>query len=347
MGYLKPFKRKDKIGFRDADKVIIHAAYDCYRRQGNYLLCGRGGKTASTGIYDLFTRYGDFLFGGFNEFEETDSHFLFLLNGEWKRQIGYEDDWGQNRIYDWFFHDENACWLALDKDLLSVKRGEHGERIQFKKGFKVEIDHKKEGHDTIDFFNFDIELLTEEKPFFSGNYMLTSDLEMAQAIRLSDGASTAFYDVIRHCSDSLFFICRNGQLGVASFDNKVMLLGEYFAFTYPVNGFAFAFKYIDGNNCRVDLLCVHYTSIGPVKTVVASKPLKEIVQYILRGYFKIMPKTNGIGEKSISVLRPSIFDEPFSLKIAQEKNIKFQYGFKDMYWFSNNCQLDPEQQDGI
>lgn len=337
MAYLNQFRGHDgKLGFKDMEGIVIPAVYDFREYHRDYILAGRRLSYKKERVFDLYSRYGDFIFGGFNEFEETESHYLFRLNGElYERDITQEGEWP--RRYGCFLDESSTSWLVLDKDLKSVKRGEDGKQVRFKKGFVVETEKVKEGHEYVYYFNLDVNILVDEKPALTDAYMLTTDPQKAQAIRLSDGESTDYYDDIRHCYESIFYINKDGLLGIATFNNNVMLLGDYFAFTDAVNGYVFAFRHNGDSSCSVD--CIHFGSsrIISIETVIASRSLSDVISELYVGLFKLTPVEGGNRLKAISVCNPELFDEPFASKIATEKEIKLlRKNQREKYWFSND-----------
>lgn len=137
-------------------KRIIEAKYGCYKILPGYIVAGRGGnlrRYPSDALYDLYTKEGEFLIGGFKEVVYDESHelFFFFFGGEFECGADHSYDSYNGRDYfDYYeeFDRGDNLWLILDKDLKTVIRNEKGEQFQFEKGFigKVEIrrdDEKK------------------------------------------------------------------------------------------------------------------------------------------------------------------------------------------------------------
>lgn len=334
-----------KWGCIDYDgKQIIPAKYECYKVTEKYILAGREGYILDSdednysGIYDLYSKNGELIIGGFRQFEELNDHYLFSLN------------WNDN-------------WLVLDKNLLSVNLGSEGNKIQFQKGFLVSIINKNINEEpkivcyedeTLEVltdenanthhYNFDNTLLLKEKPQFIGEYMITTEQGLSRAIRLSDGVPSEYHNEIYPINEKLLFARDNNKVGIVSIEGLLILPMDYFAFTFPVNNYIFAFKDDQDSNCSVDLVEIIDSKISILNTI-ASKPREEIIEDILNGSFIITPKLDANGLKSISVYEPTIFDDGFASKINNKSEGFLCYPFETIYWFSNDSALkEPKRQ---
>ena len=285
--------------------LLVPPVYNCIWSKGDFILAGRDGTLFwgtchHSGVYDLYTRSGEFIFGGFDAFNKKGDYYLFLLNGD-------KDS------------DDRECkksrWLVLDKNLLSVKRGKDRKRVQFKKGFNVTVREEEKDHRRTYYYNLDVQLLVKERPDFTDKYMLTMDKNRAQAIRLTDGKSTGFYDEIYPLNADLFAVVNENKCGIVSINNKIVLPFEYFAMTVPVNGCSIAFKDIDKNTCSVDLIASSGRTISS-STVIASKSRREILSGLRDGKFRMTPIEGGVGLQSIGLGSASLLDEPFASLIA-------------------------------
>ena len=368
-----------KWGCMDYDgKQIIPAKYECFKVTEKFILAGREGyilgsdEDAYSGIYDLYTKNGELIFGGFHQFEEINNHYLFSLN------------WNDN-------------WLALDKNLLSVNLGSEGNKIQFHKGFVVSIINNKKDEETrfvcdeevveteeiintqhnnfdsflhlnkrpqiVDDFimfdegeaeteeiistrhyNIDNSLLLIEKPQFIGEYMITTERGLSRAIRLSDGEPSKYHNEIYPINEKLLLARDKNKVGIVSFEDSSILPMDYFAFTYPVNNYLFAFKDGQDSNCSVDLIVIMDSKIS-ILNAIASKPREDIIELILNGSFIITLKPSENGLKSISVYQPTIFDDGFASEINNKSEGFLCYPFETIYWFSNDSALiEPKHQ---
>jgi len=322
-------------------KQIIPAKYECFKVTEKYILAGREGfilgsdEDAYRGIYDLYTKNGELIFGGFRQFEEINNHYIFSLN------------WNDN-------------WLALDKNLLSVNLGSEGNQVQFKKGFVASITINNKDEETrivsneeeveteentnTHHYNFDKSLLLNEKPQFIGEYMITTERGLSRAIRLSDGVPSEYHNEIYPINEKLLFARDKNKVGIVSFEDPSILPMDYFAFTYPVNNYLFAFKDEQDSNCSVDLILIMDSKIS-ILNAISSKPREDIIELILNGSFIITPKPSENGLKSISVYQPTIFDDGFASEINNKSEGFLCYPFETIYWFSNDSALiEPKHQ---
>ena len=330
-----------KWGCMDYDgKQIIPAKYECFKVTEKYILAGREGYILGSdednysGIYDLYTKNGELIFGGFRQFEEINNHYLFSL-------------------------DRNENWLVLDDNLLSVNLGSEGDQVQFQKGFVASITIIKnekprivcdgevieiEENAITHHYNFDKSLLLKEKPKFIGEYMITTEQELSRAIRLSDGVPSEYHNEIYPINEKLLFARDKNKVGIVSFEGSSILPMDYFAFTYPVNNYLFAFKDEQDSNCSVDLILIMDSKIS-ILNAISSKPREDIIELILNGSFIITPKPSENGLKSISVYQPTIFDDGFASEINNKSEGFLCYPFETVYWFSNDSALkEPKHQ---
>ena len=193
-------------------------------------------------------------------------------------------------------------------------------------------------------YNFDKSLLIKEKPKFIGEYMITTERELSRAIRLSDGVPSEYHNEIYPINEKLLFARDKNKVGIVSFEGSPILPTDYFAFTYPVNNYMFAFKDGQDSNCSVDLILIMDSKIS-ILNAISSKPREDIIELILNGSFIITPKPNESGLKSISVYQPTIFDDGFASEINNKSEGFLCYPFETVYWFSNDSALkEPKHQ---
>ena len=364
----------DSWGCMDlSGKLIIQPVYHCFIQKDGYILAGRDGCFIGpswrdycdefSGVYDLYTKSGEMLFGGFDEFYIEGDYFFFLLNGAWDSYVEDNDHWNNTTAYGFSFNKKNAVWLVLDKSLQSVKFGEDGKRVQFEKGFKVKIRTEKKGNHTSYYFNFDVTVLQKEKPSLVDDYLISHELGRSHAIRLADGIVSDSYDEMLHFSGNLFFVKNGKKVGIASFDNNIVIPFKYFAVTIPVNGFAFAFqefgkdgqpfentfkapngfdKLFADNQCSVYFLVVEGDKIK-ILSAIKNKPLGSIIKSIQTNQFRISILPNTVGLKSVAIPQPSLFEEEFAKLICGEQ--QNHYYFSERYWFPKSDYLIENNDD--
>ena len=187
-------------------------------------------------------------------------------------------------------------------------------------------------------YNFDKSLLLNEKPQFIGEYMIITERGLSRAIRLSDGVPSEYHNEIYPINEKLLFARDKNKVGIVSFEGSPILPLDYFAFTFPVNNYLFAFKDGQDSNCSVDLIVIMDSKIS-ILNAISSKPREEIIELILNGSFIITPKPSANGLKSISVYQPTIFDDGFASEIDNNSDGFLCCPFETIYWFSNDSAL--------
>lgn len=336
-------------------KQLIPPKYDCYTIQGDYILAGRDGcfcgdsdsdyRDRYTGVYDLYSFSGDWIFGGFDLFEESENHFLFMLNGEWETYTVVDDPWNNLHIENVHLSNRHARWLVVDKNLLSVLPGKDNKRVQLHRYFKASIEKKEENGRTTYLYNFDVDILLKEKPYLTPNYLLTKGEGVSQAVRLTDGKATQRYDSVQVFIDDLFFVRKEESVGIITLTNDVILSIEYLALTRPVGGYFFGFKEAgDGQFC-VDLFKLEGNKLASWRAI-EQKERNEVIDELLYGMYIIylLPGKEGLGE--IGVFRPNIFDETFAKQIDRGQHGNFYSKHEINYWFSGLYSLeDPSEND--
>lgn len=141
---------------------IIEPKYDCFKIVGKYILAGREGgmlyhSVADVyyaddygGIYDLYSREGEFIFGGFSKFEIVSDNLLFFIGGTWVEHKGdYHTYWH-------VFEERDGKWLFTDENLKVIIKGKTTETT-IPKGYIAQNEKSI-------VWNIPIELLTTKKP---------------------------------------------------------------------------------------------------------------------------------------------------------------------------------------
>ena len=166
-----------------AGKEIVKAKYGFCKLYYHFILAGRDGSNyisyPSDAVYDLYTKEGELLIGGFSEFLYDDRHelFFFFFGGEFECGVEHTvwGDFDEHESWDCYekFNRSADKWLILDKNLRTVLCDEEGERFQFPKGFMGKVDIKKEGKKKIVVYNMPLKYFvtlghsTEHLRFFN------------------------------------------------------------------------------------------------------------------------------------------------------------------------------------
>jgi hypothetical protein len=153
----------------DKGQQIITAGNTYLKLYSNFILEGKGGvyKTyPSDTIYNLYSKQGDFIIGGFKEFHYDEIHklFFFFFGGEFECGGDHYYDYDEGRDYYKYYEEFNYgdnLWLILNNDLKTVRRNENGEQIQFKKGFIGRVEIKRNGKKKNFEYNFPLEFMTK------------------------------------------------------------------------------------------------------------------------------------------------------------------------------------------
>ena len=332
-----------------AGNLLIPPKYDCYKVQGTYILAGRDGcfcgdsdsdyRDRYTGVYDLYTVAGIWVFGGFNVFEESENHFFFMLNGEWESYTVVDEPWNHIHIENVHLDHSHARWLVVDKNLLSVLPGKDNKRVQLHRFFKAIIEKKEENGRITYYYNLDVEILVEEKPFLTTNYLLTKGIGASQAVRLMDGKTTRRYDSIQVFSDDIFFVRKDEFVGIITFTNDVILPIEYLAFTRPVGGYFFAVKEAEDGMCSVVLFKLEENKLASWRAI-ERKERYVVIDEMLHGMYIISLIPGKEVLKEIGVFRPTVFDESFAKQIDAGRHGKYYRKYDINYWFSGLYSLE-------
>lgn len=312
----------------------------------------------------MFTPFGELLFGNVRHFKETKDFFIFEVAGINRSY----DDSGPDDSPRYSIILEDSSWLVLNKELLSVKRGEDGKHVQFRIGFRVIFEKKKDG---CYYYNFDKEVLVNKEPIFSEEYMIADE---ECIIRLSDGSIYSPKDYYSrcfgHCFRNLFYEYyedpNDGNVFMRLFslhatndmksyyrmarvkekvvakenilekNNYGELLPKYFAFTKPVGEMMFGFRWNNGyNDTAVDL--IYYRRI---KTVIASLSYEDLKRNVRKGLFRINPEHADKDTIVYTVLQPDIFDKEYTSEFGKTSNNRA--GFSHDYSITQNRYWIPE-----
>lgn len=335
-------------------RIIVPPKYACLEIRGDYVIAGRDGsmlfRDESTyagdysGVYDLYTKSGELLIGGFNTFEfiEEQKLFKFFFGGTWKHTSELIDEW--NGIYHNSYHFEEGMgrWIITDLELKSIKLTKDSKEYTFRKGTIINIKIEKTENKVTHYWNCPIDILFKLCPETAGDFLIYSDSNESYAIRLSDGKESVSYDEIEHIYDDIFFVRQKDKVGIANFNGEIILPIDYVALTKPVSSYIFGVTETEEGLCRVDLIDLSNDGIKTYQAI-AQKELSDVLDSMAYGLFLIYPNYSITGLKSISVYRRSEFDEGFQCLINENEEGEFLKKHSLRYWFSNHWNLKPHE----
>lgn len=343
-------------------QIIIEPKYDCFKVFGNFLLGGRDGSFLGeegndrsyydkySGVYDLYTREGELIIGGFREisYDEETKAFALFFGGEWKRYSTYDDDWNGIHCYDFQFNHNNDLWLIVNSELKSVIRKSDGSQYQFSKGFIGNIKIKKENNKVTHLYNMPIDLMAKGFSHFELGCAIiregNSSNSKVAAIDLSSGLTTPFYENIKPIGAGMFFISKEHKVGISSFSGNI-LPTEYLLFTLPENGYFFAIKEIDENKSTVELFKIDDLShpIIAIKNADTHKLINDV------GYSRLKISINkGHNLSNLQVSAHDLYDDEFIKLIDAEESEGLPIrGFlpeqwQEYYYFSTDYRIGKE-----
>lgn len=340
--------------------IIIDAKYDCIRVGDYFIQAGRDGSFVGdednndytndhsyTGVYDLYTKDGDLIIGGFHEmiYDAEQEVFAFFFGGKWERYCSYSDDWNNIYCYDWRFTYLNDLWLILDKNFKTILRKEDGTQYQFDKGFIGKIEIRKEEKKVTHVYNMPIKLMHNGFSHFCDGYAIvkaSNDEHYSKKaiLDIKTGTQSVFFDEVEQITTNLFFFAKGEKCGITSmtFEN---IPAEYLIFTLPVEGYFFATKILDEINCQVSL---RHISNPFEEIAIAINRIKtdDLIDEIGFGRFKI--QVDSPGElHNIKVPLLKVFDQSFQSLINNEETSYFCNKWKDRYFFTNDWRFGSSE----
>lgn len=328
---------QSKSGIINAEgKIIIPPKYECYRLRHGFIMAGYDGWSGSKDypsdvVYDLYTKKGDLLFGGFNEFEYDEKHqlFNFFFGGEWTLDDDFYGSYDRG----------NGLWLLLNKDLQTILRDNNGNPKQFSKGFIGKVTVRKEGNKTIHVFNMPISLMTHykipvginsikvvAKDTDSDGYNKESMYGGLIAIDIATGKATKSYKYITQITEDLFYYSDNNKVGITNI-NSEPILQDCFLITYPVQSMFFAAKNIEGFH-EVILYQIRGGSIMQIATAIKNISSKDLVILAENGDLRIKIDNSKNDLASISVRTSKFWDRDF-LTCVSTDNCKYEHRIWD------------------
>lgn len=344
-------------------KQIIEAKYMNFKINSGYIIAGRdGGYFPDTdanydvwyganfgGVYDLYNKEGELLIGGFRKFayDERNDLFIFFFGGDWKEYSAYDDDWNNIHITGCRFDKGLGLWLILDKDFKTLLRDNYGKAKQFEKGFIGTIKIKEENNKIRHIYNMPIEFMAKGFSHVAINSVIindsNSDYHKSQAVDIKTGKKTKLYSKIEQITESLFFFAKEEKAGITTIENE--LLKDCLFITNPVCGFYFFAKEIDDSNSYLELRHLNFENVQ----IVAISKIKtsELIDKALYGRLKMEGcETTTTELENIIIPKHDIFEKDFANKISPKESNYFCSKFEDVYWFSNDCRMEKEDDFG-
>lgn len=344
----------------NSGKVLIAPKYDCYKMQDGFLLAGRNGSMLChdecyygfdySGVYDLYTFSGELLFGGVREFfyNKENEVFVFFFGGEWETYSVLVDEWNNEYIHDYIFKRGTGQWLFLDKNFKSIIRDSNGNQIAFKKGTICKIEIKQHEKKKTYIYNMPLNIMAKGFSEINGNNIIIGDSNNEEyrkyaALNIVNGEQTPFYQRIELIDKSIFFFSEDNKTGIRNY-HEIIENAEFMFMTYPVNGFYFVAKELDGEFSNVVLcsLCdrnFHIEAIKRIKTT-------DLIDNVAYGRLKIECEDEEAVIENIILSKHDIYDKSFICKVSKKQSDFFCSKFKDIYWFSTDYRLKEEDISG-
>ena len=353
-------------------RVLIRPKYDCFKYQDGFLLAGRDGEmlhcnndnyercSEYSGVYDLYLPNGEMIFGGVSDFfyDNENEFYAFFIGGEWKYVSEY---CGDISISDYKFERGTGEWLFLDKNFKSIIKNEKGESVIFEKGVIYDIDTSDIPPEIMIPGN-QFNSIIDSNIIVCDNYYNEDDkcYVVYAAINIKTGYMSDFYPYLKYAGNSLFFFANEGDFIINNYGDglgiltaeKIIKPAEYLFFTVPVNGFFFgAIKNDDGYH---SLLLFSLTDENIVMTAIEKMKTEDLIDYAIRGSFKIKFDDNEKNINNIILPKREIFDKSFIKYVSKKESNYSCFPFKDIYWYSTdyimskeNYYADCEDDDGM
>lgn len=344
----------------NSGNVLIPPKYDCYKFQDGFLLAGRNGSMLChdescygsdySGVYDLYTLGGEFLFGGIREFfyNKENELYVFFLGGEWDTYSDLVDEWNNIYIHDYIFKRGIGLWLFLDKNFKSIIRDSNGKQIAFKKGTICKIETKQHEKKKTFVYNLPISIMAKGFSEINGDTIIIGDSNNEEyrkyaALNVTNGDQTPFYQRIELIDKSTFFFSEENKIGIRNY-REIIENAEFMFMTYPVNGFYFVVKELDGEFSNVVLRSLYdsNSSIEAIKKIKTS----DLIDNVAHGRLKIECEDEEANIENIILSKHDIFDESFICKVSKKQSDFFCSKFKDIYWFATDYRMEEEDFSG-
>ena len=344
-------------------KRIIDAKYLNIKIQFGYIVAGRDGHyfpdddngdynwygSNFSGVYDLYNKDGDFLIGGFREFEydERNGIFIFFFGGEWKEYSAFDDDWNNIHITGYKFERGIDLWLILDKDFSTILRDKNGNPKQFEKGFIGKIDIKQEDNKIKHVYNMPIELMAKGFSHVAINSIIINDnnseYHKSQAVDIKTGKKTSFYSQIEQITESYFFFADGNTVGICSIDG--IEIENCLFITYPVNNYILVAENESEETCKVSLYSIS-PSIEFVSSAITSISIEDVIHLAKGNWLKLFKDDSFKGVKALTIPNSRYLDKTFLDIVSTREgtdHVLFSHNKENVYFFTNDYRLLPEE----
>lgn len=330
-----------------AGKEIVKAKYGSCKIDTHFILAGRGGSNyityPSDAVYDLYTKDGELLIGGFSEFlyDENCELFFFFFGGEFECG-GEHTVWGEfdeHESWDYYekFDRGTDKWLILDKNLKTVICDEEGRRFQFPKGFIGKVEVKKEGKKKTYVYNMPLKYFTtvshnlgrEMSDIISSNSIIINYGTVA--VDITTGKMTKEFSHIEQITDKLFLYRENENVGITNIESEA-LLGDCFLITRPVSNYIFVAKEKFDNECSVWLYDINDIK-NPIDLAISSISKKELISIAEKGLLAIKLNKKSLDLKSIVLQTIEFYENEFICKVTVEDPQKTRKSYHNSSYF--------------
>lgn len=344
-------------------KRIIDAKYLNYKMQSGYIVAGRdGGYFPDTddsdyawygsnfdGVYDLYSKDGELLIGGFREFEydERNGLFIFFFGGDWKEYSAFDDDWNNIHINGYRFERGIDLWLILDKDLKTILRDKDGKPKQFEKGFLGKIDIKQENGRIKHVYNMPIELMAKGFSHVAINSIIINDsnseYHKSQAVDIATGKKTKLYSKIEQVTEKLFYFADGNYVGITNINSDV-LIGDCLLITYPVNNYILIGK--KGTEGNYSVLLYNLDNLKqPVAVAIQNISEDDLVHHAEGHWLKMVVDTSLSGLKALIVPNSRFLENKFIDLVTTKEGTDYKFGSHDnSYFFSNDWRFNHDEE---
>ena len=344
-------------------KRIIDAKYLNYKMQSGYIVAGRdGGYFPDTddcdyawygsnfdGVYDLYSKDGELLIGGFREFEydERNGLFIFFFGGDWKEYSAFDDDWNNIHINGYRFERGIDLWLILDKDLKTILRDKDGKPKQFEKGFLGKIDIKQENGRIKHVYNMPIELMAKGFSHVAINSIIINDsnseYHKSQAVDIATGKKTKLYSKIEQVTEKLFYFADGNYVGITNINSDV-LIGDCLLITYPVNNYILIGK--KGTEGNYSVLLYNLDDLKqPVAIAIQNISEDDLVHHAEGHWLKMVVDSSLSGLKALIVPNSRFLENKFIDLVTTKEGTDYKFGSHDnSYFFSNDWRFNHDEE---
>lgn len=344
---------------------IINPTYNCFTFDNDFILAGRDGDMSYhtglsfctekfRGVYDLYTKNGDLIIGGFRKFEFEHDNKIFILfwGGSWEDYTPHGEGSWEDSEYEGHmkFMYNDGLWLFLDKDLRTIIRNRIGHQHQIHKGSIYTFNDSKiikevnGDHIPMEYLAKGFQIISKNILYIcDSNYwrdMKDGAIPHESAIDIVSGKQIPFYERIRHIDNSLFYVAETKTVGIRSFERS-LLNCEYLFLTIPVKGYYFAGEEIDNKTSQVFLKSVYNTELN-IKAINCIET-STVISHVQNELFQIQFNGDNHSIKDIVLVSHSIFDEDFIQMVSSVESNHPHKSLNDKSdWFASDSRFWPE-----